>query len=286
MFRVNTLVFLLIFTSLLFSCNNSSDDHKGNVVARVGEYYLYEGDIIKLIKGEISKSDSTLIVEAFITRWARKKIILQKAELNLSSEETDFNRLIDEYREGLITSAYRLKLVDQYLDTVVTEAEIEEFYQAKKSNFILNNDLIMLKYVHFPSKISEKKSIVDMIKSDDQEDFDKLEALCYQFSSRFSISDSSWVPLNDLKMKMPELKKIKKNELLKKGNFIEIQDSLNLYLTRILDVRKKKDIAPLSFVDIRIQNIILNKRKLELMNSIEDQLMEDAVKNREFETYK
>ena len=286
MIRFKISVYLLVFTSILMSCNNSGKNQQGDVVARVGESYLYEGDINKLIKGDMSKSDSALIVDGFINRWARKKIILQKAELNLSAEEANFNRLIEEYREGLITSAYRLKLVSQYLDTVITENEVKEFYEVNKSNFVLNNDLVMLKYVNFPANISEKKNIIKMIKSDDLEDFSKLEALCYQFSNRFSISDSSWIPLNDLKMKMPELKKIKKNQLLKKDNFIEIQDSLNLYLTRILDVRKKKDIAPLSFVDERIYNIILNKRKLELMSSMENQLMEDAIKNREFETYK
>ena len=277
---------LLVLVVILSSCNSSSSRQQGDAVARVGDSYLYEGDIIKLIKNDMSESDSALVVDGYINRWASKKIILKKAELNLSAEEANFNRLIAEYREGLITSAYRQKLVSQYLDTTVTDIDIEEFYDANKSNFVLNNDLVMVKYVNFPANISDKRNIVKMIKSDDIDDFNKLEALCYQFSNRFGISDSSWIPLNDLKMKMPELKKVKKNQLLKKGSFIEIQDSLHLYLTRILDVRKKKDIAPLSFVDERIRIIILNKRKLELISSTEKQLVEDAIKNREFETFK
>lgn len=277
----------LIGFSLLFSvsCNVGEDKKQGEVVARVGTSYLYESDINRLIKADVSASDSTLIVDGYINRWARKKILLQKAELNLSSEEADFNRLIDEYREGLITNAYRKKLVSQYLDTVITNNEIEEFYNLNNSNFVLNNDLVMLKYAYFPANISEKRNIVKMIKSDDLEVYSKLEALCYQFSNRFAINDSSWIPLHDLKMKLPELKKIKKDQLLKKGNFIEKQDTLNLYLTRILDVRKKNEVAPMSYVEERIRNIILNKRKLELMRSIENQLMEDAIKNREYETF-
>ena len=277
---------LLVLIVILSSCNSNSSKQHGNVVARVGESYLYEGDIAKLIKTDMSKSDSALVVDRYINRWARKKIILQKAELNLSSEEANFNRLIAEYREGLITSAYRQKLVSQYLDTTITDIDIEEFYETHKSNFVLNNDLVMVKYVNFPANISDKRNIIKMIKSDDIDDFNKLEALCYQFSNRFGISDSSWIPLNDLKMKMPELKEVKKKQLLKKGSFIEIQDSLHLYLTRILDVKKKKEIAPLPFVDERIRNIILNKRKLELISSMEKQLMEDAIKNRQFETFK
>jgi len=283
--RFKVFIFLLIFSSL-FSCEKSENKERGDVIARVGNYYLYEGDVNKLVKEEMSSSDSTLIIDSYINRWARKKIILNKAELNLSAEEANFNRLIEEYRVGLITSAYRQKLVDQYLDTAITSSDIKEFYEVNKSNFVLNNDLVMLRYVIFPINISEKKSIIKMMKSNKKVDFLKLEALCYQFSNRFSISDSSWMPLNELKMKIPELKKVRKNRLLKKDSFIELQDSLNLYLTRVINVKRKKDIAPLSFVDEHIHNIIMNKRKLELMRTMEDQLIEDAIKNRQFETFK
>ena len=286
MFKLRISYLLVALVAFLQSCDFNLKEDQGKVVARVGDSYLYERDISKLIKGDMSESDSALVADRFIDRWARKKIMLKKAELNLSAEEADFNRLIEEYREGLITSAYRQKLVSQYLDTVITVQEIKQFYGKNKANFILNNDLVMLKYANFPKNISEKRNIVKLIRRDDLESFSKLESLCYQFANKFSISDSVWVPLHDLKMKMPQLKKVKKNKLLKKGSFIEIQDSLNLYLTRILDVRKKKEIAPLSFVDERIRNIILNKRKLELMSSMESQLVEDAIKNREFEIFK
>lgn len=286
MIRKGISYLLIALFLLLQSCTFNLTENQGDIVARVGDSYLYQSEINKLIRNDMSESDSTLIADRYIDRWARKKIMLQKAELNLSAEEANFNRLIDEYREGLITSAYRQKLVSQYLDTVITVKEIKEFYEVNKANFILNNDLVMLKYAIFPANISEKRSLVKMIKSDDLEVFSKLEPLCFQFSNEFSISDSLWIPLHSVKMKLHHLKNVNKSQLLKKGNFIEKQDSLNLYLTRILDVRKKKEIAPLSFVDERIHNIILNKRKLELMSSMENQLVEDAIKNREFETFK
>ncbi len=277
---------VLVLFAIIASCNVNDSEYKGDVVSRVGDYYLYESDINKLLKNNISKVDSTLIVDGYIERWARRKVVLAKAQLNLSEDEANFNRLIEEYREGLITSAYRQKLVAQYLDTVIVDEEIEDFYNKNKSNFLLNNNLVMLKYANFPASISNKKEVVKLIKSNKLEDYEALEALCYQFSSRFGISDSTWVPLNDLKLNMPELNYVKNKDLLKKDNFIEIQDSLNLYLTRILDVRKKRQIAPISFVEERIYNIILNKRKLELIRKMEHQIMEDAIKNREFETYK
>jgi hypothetical protein len=246
---------LIVSLTLTVSCNFNKNENLGKVIARVGDSYLYESDIDGVVKGEMSSSDSLLIVEAYINRWARKKILLQKAELNLSEEETNFNKLIEEYRVGLITSAYKQKLVSQYLDTIIKPSEVEVFYQSHKSNFILNNDLAMIRYAIFPKKISEKRNIIKLMRSNNLEDFSKLEALCYQFSDNFSLNDSTWLPLYELKMKLPQLKTAKKSQLLKKDNFIEKQDSLHLYLTRILDVRKRGEIAPIDFVKDRINNI-------------------------------
>ena len=280
--------YLVVLIFLLQSCtfDFARGDEQGKVVARVGDSYLYQKDIAKLIKDDMSKTDSALIVDRYIDRWARKKIFLQKAELNLSAKETDFSRLIEEYREGLIASAYRQKLVYEYLDSIVTDKQIIDFYQKNKSNFILNNDLVMVKYVVLPANFSEKDKIIDLIKSDRIDDLTQLESMCYQFSKKFSINDSIWTSVNDIKMRVPQLKDIENDKFLKKESFIEKHDSLNLYLIRILDVRKKKEIAPLLFVEEHIHNIILNKRKLELMKNMETQLVEDAIKKGEFEIYK
>ncbi|MEN8137838.1 MAG: hypothetical protein ABFR62_05340 [Bacteroidota bacterium] len=286
MIKTVQLLFVLGVLTVLNSCSGNFDAEKGKAVARVGKYYLYESDIEKLIKNDVSDIDSTIIVEAYINRWARKKVVLEKAQLNLSDEETNFNRLLEEYHEGLITNAYRSKLVAQYLDTIIKPSEIKEFYDLNKSTFLLNQDLVMLKYADFPSGVTNMKHIVKLFKSDDRDDISELEELCYQYSNRFGISDSTWVPLHELKSGMPELRKVRTKELLKKDNFIEIQDSLNLYLTRILNVRMKREIAPVSYVERRIKNIILNKRKLSLIREMEEQILKDAIKNEEFETFK
>jgi len=284
--KKNNYILAIVFLALFSSCNSFNETYKGDVVARVGDYYLYESDISKLLKDDMPSIDSTLIVDSYINRWARKKIVLQKAQMNLEEEEIKFTRLIEEYRDGLITNTYRQKLVSQYLDTLVTKQEIKEFYKENKTNFLLNEDVVMLKYADFPSSISNKKEVIKKIKSNKTEDNEALENICYQYSNRFGITDSTWVAINELKSNVPELKDVANKELLKKDNFIEIQDSLNLYLARILDVRKKREIAPISFVNSRIINIILNKRKLELLKKMEEQIFKDAINNKEFETYK
>ena len=48
----------------------------------------------------------------------------------------------------------------------------------------------------------------------------------------------------------------------------------------------RNDIAPKSYVEPVIRQMILHKRKLQLIKEIEKTLLEDATKNKQFETYR
>ena len=73
--------------------------------------------------------------------------------------------------------------------------------------------------------------------------------------------------------------------MLKKANFTQLQDSLGVYLVKIEAVLKTNDIAPLSYVKQTIGQILLNKRKQELLKKIEKDITKDAIKNKNFELF-
>ena len=74
-------------------------------------------------------------------------------------------------------------------------------------------------------------------------------------------------------------------QVLKKTNFTQLQDSLGVYLVKIEAVLKTNDIAPLSYVKQTIGQILLNKRKQELLKKIEKDITKDAIKNKNFELF-
>ncbi|MBV1923083.1 MAG: peptidyl-prolyl cis-trans isomerase, partial [Flavobacteriaceae bacterium] len=69
------------------------------------------------------------------------------------------------------------------------------------------------------------------------------------------------------------------------SNFTQLQDSLGVYLVKIEDILLTNDIAPLIYVEPTIKQIILNKRKLELIKNLERDITKDALKNKKFEIY-
>jgi hypothetical protein len=76
-----------------------------------------------------------------------------------------------------------------------------------------------------------------------------------------------------------------KEKLLKKTEFVQKQDSLGLYLVAIKDVLVRNDIAPLSYIKPTIKQMILHKRKIQLIRDIEKILVKDATRNNNFKVY-
>jgi len=98
----------------------------------------------------------------------------------------------------------------------------------------------------------------------------------------FSFNDSIWVSYRDVEKKLTFLRDEKN---IKKNQFIQKEDSLGVYLLAVKDMRRRNDIAPKEYVIPTIQQMILHKRKLELMNEIEKTIMVDAINNKQFEQY-
>ena len=112
-----------------------------------------------------------------------------------------------------------------------------------------------------------------------------LDSISVQFKS-YSLNDSLWVKYNQVAEKVAVVNQENKIDLLKKSNFLQLKDSINLYLMHVNDVRLQNEYAPLEYVLPSIKQIVINKRKLELIKQLENDITKDAITNNKFEIYK
>ncbi len=256
-----------------------------NAIARVNESYLYEDDITDLVTDETSKEDSILIVNNYITRWATQQLLIDGAERNISEEkQTEYNKLVDQYRKDLFTKAYIEALVRRDLNETVSAQEAEEYYAKNSETFKLNEELIKLRYIKVDENRTDFSQIKERFRRFNKEDKFLLDSISIQFSS-YSLNDSIWVKLSQAVNKIPVITSENKNQLLKKSNFIQLKDSLGVYLMQINDVLSRNEIAPLEYVKPTIDQIVINRRKLELIRELEKDITSDAIKNKQFEIY-
>ncbi|WP_238987190.1 peptidyl-prolyl cis-trans isomerase [Confluentibacter flavum] len=276
---------IIIVFILVTSCHFFKKVDDRVAVARVNDTYLYYEDIKDLVSEGTSKEDSILLVQNFINKWATQQLFVDGAMRNLSEEQQEaFNKLVVQYKNDLYTKAYIEALVKRSIDTSVTNAEAEVYYSLNKEVFKLNEDLLKFRYIHVNENIINYKNIEQKFKRFNLADRKELDSLSIQFKS-YSLKDSIWVKASQVVDKIPVITPENRDQLLKKSNFIELKDSLGVYLMQINDVLLRNDTAPLEYVKPTIDQIVINKRKLEIIRELEKDITKDANKNKQFEIY-
>jgi hypothetical protein len=278
--------YILFLVSFIFlSCDYLKKTEESDAIARVNDTYLYKSDIKDLITEGISKEDSTVRINNFINHWATQQLLINGAEINLSEDkQKEFNDLVKQYKNDLFIKAYLEALVKRSIDTSVSQKEAEEVYNRNQETFKLNEELIKFRYINVNENIANLKDIEKRFKRFNTEDKKVLDSIAIQFKS-YSLNDSIWIRANQAILKIPAIKATNKKELLKKSNFIQLKDSLGLYLMQINEVLLRNEIAPIEFVMPTIKQIVINKRKLEFTKELEKDITKDAIKNKQFEIF-
>ena len=276
-------IFFCVFT--LTSCDyiklQEKDAPTSEIIAIVNTYKLFKADLKDFLPRNISREDSLILVKSFIQDWAVKKLLLDAAANNNSQESLkSINNLVQDYKESLLINNFKEALIKQQLDTIISDDEVEAYYLINNENFKLNEDLVKSKYLYFDASVINKKEIIKFFKSEEIEDAEELERQQLSFKM-YQLNDSIWTELDKILLKLP----FSKENLLKKSKFIQKQDSLGLYLVAIRDVLRRNDIAPLSYIKPTIKEMILHKRKIELIRNIEKIIVRDATKNNNFKIY-
>lgn len=278
-------LYIFLFSLFFTSCDFFKKAERENPIARVNDSYLYKEDVEGVVPQGASKQDSTLMVNAYIDRWARRLLLMEGALVNLSEEkQNEFSKLVEQYKNDLYSKAYLEGLVKKNIDTLVSREEAELFFEANKESFKLNDDLIQFRYISLPLNPINLDTIKTRFKRFEAKDKAYLDSISVQFRS-YSLNDSLWIKLNRVAEKIPIINNANKDQLLKKTNFLQLKDSLNLYLMQVNDVRLQNDYAPLGYVSSSIKKIVINKRKLELIKQLENDITKDAIKNNKFQIY-
>ncbi|NGZ88651.1 peptidyl-prolyl cis-trans isomerase [Psychroflexus maritimus] len=280
----NTYIVLTTIFLLLQSCTFLERNNEKKPLAKVGSNFLYEEDLPKEKLGQLS--DSTLFVNKYIDEWALKEILMEKARFNLPSlEQEKFDQLIQNYKYELYIKAYKdALLANRLTEYKPKEQEIKSYYEAHKETFRLNENLLKLRFIELSSNLFNTDEIKKAFFSFQTEDQIFLEQRSLEFKN-YSLNDSLWVKEIDvLKQFNEKAKRISPNELALQNKLI-IEDSLGYLFIKIEDRKKIKEQAPINYVKPTIEQILLNKKKIELEKKIDKEVLEYAIETNEYQKF-
>lgn len=278
----------IVFASILFvfGCSESSKRTNSDAIARVNDTYLYPSDIQNLVPAGTPKKDSIELVKDFITRWATQQLVFDKAEKNCTkSQQQEFDALINQYKVDLYTKAYFEALVQTKIDTLITEQEIESYYKKNKKYFIATEPIVKMRYINLVKGSAKLASIHTKFTRFTKKDKQELQKQAIQFKS-YALNDSLWIDMNQVYQKIPFINQENKDEFIIGGKQIQFSDSTSVWLVKVKDMINKNNVLPLQYCKPNIKQILLNNRKIDLINKIQKELTNDAIKDNDFEIFK
>lgn len=258
---------------LLAACSRGTGDHSP-VVASVYGRELHRGDLEGLVPAGLSSDDSLAVVRNYVEQWIRQSVILAKAEKNV---KTDFSRELLEYKNNLLVYAYERQIIDQLLDTVVTDAQIREYYDDHRSDFLLRSSIVKAVYLSAPVKSPAVAKIKKIVEKSNFSDGDVIEL--EEIGSRNGFAGfydaASWVPFVTLQTAIP-ITAYNEQSFLRQHRSIAFGDDSLFYAARILDYKVSDELSPLEMQQENIRAIILNHRKIDILNKLQSDLLKDA----------
>ena len=276
---------LLITLMVVFVACKQKDNSKTNVhVARVYDKYLNSSQIMNIVPKGLSKTDSANIVKDHIDKWVREQLLMHQAEQYLSQDDKNVEQQIEDYRYSLLIFKYEQNFIKQKLDTSISDKQIEEYYSTHSSNFILNSPLIKGLYIQVAKNAPDIAKVKKIYRSDNTEDIRELESYCYHYASKYDYFDENWIYFDKIYNKIPETY-IRPENILQSRKYYEAQDSAYIYLVKISDYKLAGEVAPMEFIKEDIKSILLNKKKIELINELESEIYNDALNHENFTVY-
>ena len=256
----------------------------GQVVAKVGSHRLYASELASYIPDSASPEDSTRLALQYINTWASDQLFTDVAERELSKSEKNVDSELEDYRHSLLKYRYEQKYVNQRLDTAVTKAQIEKYYDDHAENFKLSLPIAKAVYMNISADSPNLEIIKKKMRSDKPEA--RIEADSIAFSSAFRYTDfgDRWVDLVKLSREVGTDYGTLLSQV--RDGYAELPDGNgNLNIVYFFSLMRAGQTGPVEYFEEQIRDIILSTRKQALLSRLERDLIENARNQENFVIY-
>ena len=278
-------IHIALWTMMLnFSACNIRNNSEDKLLAQVFDKRLYASEAEEVLPSALNYEDSVLALNAYIERWIRENVMMHEAEKNLPPD-LKIDELVKDYESSLIMHQYEKSVVETLLDTLISEGELEQYYEENKSQYQLESTIVRCHLIKVPQSTDEKiiKRFEKNWKSKKAGDYQDLVALSNQYASTYYLSDSIWYKLDLIRQEMP-IGSVNDNAI-RNNRVFQLTNDDYYYFLKILEIKDKKEIAPLAFIQEQAAKVILHKRKIALLEKLKEDLYQRASSRNNIKLY-
>lgn len=254
------------------------------VVARVGDATLSATSLSELTPINSSPADSTIFAEKFITDWVKKQLMIQRAEDVIDFNEAQIQNKVLDYQYALMVHELERKYIDANLDETVTDEEIQEYYNEKSENFVLQENLAKCLYLKIPENAPQVWRLRRSLQN-----YPADTVVLWEYAQAHAVKafmeDSVWVKFKEVLLETPLNEISDRSRFLRANNSIEVSDENFIYFLKIFEYKLIGEVAPLEFIKESVADVIINKRKITLKKELEKKIYEEAEQTNAFEIF-
>lgn len=272
------LITLFVILTTQISCSKQS------VLAKVNDHELLrsEAEFIMEEMGYNPKSPED--VKTFVDTWVEAQLLTDEL-IQSNHEQVELAVYRTSMFKGEISEFYLVQeLLDQKMDTSVSESEMLTYYKNNLKEFELNDFIVKALYIKVQNssdKISALKRLY-LLKKD--KDLQQVESIAKLYAEDFYFDNQNWVFADDILKRIP-VRSLNKESLVLNRTKTYLSDEKFTYFLNVLDVKLKNDPPPFEFVKDQIRNRILNQREGDLRKSIKVDLLKQLKENHDIEVH-
>jgi hypothetical protein len=270
---------------LTVSCTED-EESPNNVtqLARVGDVVLSEEQLFMDMPEGITGEDSLNFCNQYIDNWVKEQVVLQTAENELPETKKNVDYQLQKYRNSLIIYEYEKQYIKERLDTVVSQEELENFYNENKEEFFLRDYIVKGVYAKYTSNTPELDKVAKYYKFKLPADEMNFRLHVDKYAVKWNYDTTAWMYFNDVLIDIP-LQDFNKSSFIKNKKEVMFEEGEFVYFLNILDYKLKDELSPLEFEKERIKSILITLRTNELRQELHEQLYNDALGSKKITIY-
>lgn len=260
----------------------SEDRSDDTLLAEVYDRKLYMSDMASLVYDGASPEDSVLIVNAYVERWVRDQLLMQRAEQHVP-DDLNIDKLVKDYRESLILNNYERLLMETQLDSTITEAQLAEFYEANKDQYHLEKPIARVLFLQIRDDRPNLDHALTWWDDADADHLSKLSRYARRYADQAMLTDSTWLPIEQVVNLLPT--GVMNPSAITPGKEIRYREEDVQYLLKIREIRSTLEIAPLDYIRDQATRAILHRRQVDLISQVKEQLYELEIRKNNVKVY-
>jgi len=275
---------LMLIPVLLKTCISSEKEEDRVPIAKVGGESIFLDEALQGMPEGLSAKDSTLYVKQFLKGRIKDILIYEKALKNIPQNQ-ELEDLVENYRRSLIIYEYQQQVLNEKMQSEISESELIAFFNSNKQRFAAERNLIKGVFVKVPKSAPDLDKLKKLYKKSSAESLQKIENLCVQNAGQFESFYDKWISLDDILDNIPHSIG-SQSDFLRSKSSLDVTESDFCYLLYIDDYILSGSPAPFEYVRNDVKNILMNTRKTEFIHQFEQTLLSEAENKSKITYYK